>query len=53
MLKSLLSHATLELTKVNTYGLLYEWKGTDASLKPMLLCAHQGMTLVVVFMIQH
>ncbi len=36
------SHTTLKLTKVNTYGLLYEWEGTDASLKPLLLAAHQG-----------
>lgn len=38
------SHSTLELGKVNTYGLLYVWKGTDASLKPILLAAHQGAT---------
>jgi hypothetical protein len=36
------SHTTLELSKVNTYGLLYVWKGSDASLKPILLAAHQG-----------
>lgn len=36
------SHSTLELTKVNTYGLVYVWKGTDSSLKPLLLAAHQG-----------
>ncbi|PPQ79239.1 hypothetical protein CVT25_002805 [Psilocybe cyanescens] len=35
-------HATLKLTKVNTYGLYYEWKGSDPSLKPLLLAAHQG-----------
>lgn len=37
------SHANLKLTKVNTYGLYYEWKGSDASLKPLLLAAHQGI----------
>ncbi|EGO03557.1 hypothetical protein SERLA73DRAFT_46705 [Serpula lacrymans var. lacrymans S7.3] len=36
-------HTALELTKVNTYGLLYEWKGSDASLKPLLLAAHQDV----------
>lgn len=37
------SHSTLKLTKVNTYGLLYELEGSDSTLKPLLLCAHQGM----------
>ena len=37
-----ISHKILTLTKVNTYGLLYEWKGSDNSLKPLLLAAHQG-----------
>ena len=32
----------MELTKVNTYGLLYVWPGQDTSLKPILLAAHQG-----------
>ncbi|KAI0251484.1 hypothetical protein BJV78DRAFT_1361617 [Lactifluus subvellereus] len=30
-----LTHETLTPTKVNTYGLLYEWKGSDVSLKPL------------------
>lgn len=37
-----LRHSTLSLTKVNTYGLLFEWTGSDKSLKPVLLAAHQG-----------
>ena len=41
-LSTAISHANLRLTKVNTYGLYYEWKGLDASLKPLLLAAHQG-----------
>ncbi|KAI0296515.1 carboxypeptidase S [Multifurca ochricompacta] len=41
-----LTHATLSLTKVNTYGLLYEWKGSDNSLKPLLLAAHQDVVPV-------
>jgi len=36
------SHATLSLTKVNTFGLVYVWSGSDTSLKPILLAAHQG-----------
>ena len=37
------SHTVLQLTKVNTYGLLYVWPGSSDSLKPILLTAHQGM----------
>ena len=36
------SHTSLKLTKVNTYGLVYVWEGSDESLKPLLLAAHQG-----------
>ncbi|KAI0731172.1 carboxypeptidase S [Earliella scabrosa] len=41
-----LIHSTLELTKVNTYGLVYVWKGSDSSLKPLLLAAHQDVVPV-------
>ncbi|KAG1746627.1 uncharacterized protein EDB91DRAFT_1118030 [Suillus paluster] len=41
-----LVHSTLELTKVNTYGLIYVWKGTDSSLQPLLLAAHQDVVPV-------
>ncbi|THH12982.1 hypothetical protein EW146_g7187 [Bondarzewia mesenterica] len=41
-----LIHSTLEITKVNTYGLVYVWKGSDASLKPLLLAAHQDVVPV-------
>ncbi|KAF8337821.1 hypothetical protein F5887DRAFT_983768 [Amanita rubescens] len=41
-----LLHGTLTLTKVNTYGLLYVWKGNDTSLKPILLAAHQDVVPV-------
>jgi len=41
-----LTHETLTLTKVNTYGLLYEWKGSDNTLKPLLLAAHQDVVPV-------
>ncbi|KAG8737510.1 alpha 1,2-mannosyltransferase 2.4.1 [Ceratobasidium sp. 414] len=35
-------HKTLKLEKVNTYGLLYTWPGSDPSLKPLLLMGHQA-----------
>ena len=36
-------YSTLSITKVNTWGLVYVWKGRDDSLKPLLLAAHQGL----------
>lgn len=36
-----LVHSKLALTKVNTHGLLYTWQGSDPSLKPSMLMAHQ------------
>jgi Gly-Xaa carboxypeptidase len=41
-----LTHKDLTLIKVNTYGLLYEWKGSDDTLKPLLLAAHQDVVPV-------
>ncbi|KAA1468874.1 carboxypeptidase S [Dentipellis sp. KUC8613] len=41
-----LVHSNLTLTKVNTYGLVYHWKGSDDSLKPLLLAAHQDVVPV-------
>ncbi|KAK7060895.1 hypothetical protein VNI00_000628 [Paramarasmius palmivorus] len=41
-----LVHSNLSLKKVNTYGLLFEWTGTDSSLKPLLLAAHQDVVPV-------
>jgi len=38
-------HSTLTLTKVNSWGLVYVWSGTDGHLKPILLTAHQGMEI--------
>ncbi|KAJ3414973.1 hypothetical protein HDV05_005804 [Chytridiales sp. JEL 0842] len=35
-----LVHKTLEREIVNRYGLIYTWKGSDESLKPILLMAH-------------
>ncbi|KAL2140428.1 hypothetical protein VTI28DRAFT_3811 [Corynascus sepedonium] len=34
-------HEQLQVEKINTHGLLYTWKGSDESLKPTLLMAHQ------------
>lgn len=41
-----LVHSTLELEKVNSHGLLYTWKGSDAQLKPNVLMAHQDVVPV-------
>ncbi|KAF8308590.1 carboxypeptidase S [Cantharellus anzutake] len=41
-----LVHDRLEVTKINTYGLVYRWEGSDASLKPLLLMAHQDVVPV-------
>ncbi|KAI0841219.1 carboxypeptidase S [Hypoxylon sp. FL0890] len=38
-----LVHSHLELRKVNRYGLQYTFRGTDATLKPILLTAHQDV----------
>ncbi|KAI0704305.1 carboxypeptidase S [Cytidiella melzeri] len=39
-------HTTLKVTKVNTWGLIYDWEGSDTSLKPLLLAAHQDVVPV-------
>lgn len=39
-------HRVTKLTKVNTYGLVYHWKGSDSSLKPLMLAAHQDVVPV-------
>ena len=36
-----LIYARLKVEKINTHGLLYTWQGSDESLKPALLMAHQ------------
>ncbi|ELU41619.1 chitin synthase G [Rhizoctonia solani AG-1 IA] len=33
-------------TRINTHGLLYHWPGSDSSLKPILLTAHQDVVPV-------
>src|SRR5438094_889626 len=39
-------HAALKLEKVNGYGLLYEWTGSDPGLAPVVLLAHQDVVPV-------
>ncbi|SCV03417.1 LANO_0G04016g1_1 [Lachancea nothofagi CBS 11611] len=41
-----LVHKHLKLEKVNHVGLLYTWQGSDDSLKPMMLTAHQDVVPV-------
>lgn len=41
-----LVHGSLQLEKVNTHALLYTWPGTDPTLKPTLLMAHQDVVPV-------
>ncbi|MGE0635421.1 MAG: M20 family peptidase [Bacteroidia bacterium] len=36
----------LTLEKINTYSLLYKWQGSNPSLKPILLMAHQDVVPV-------
>jgi len=38
------THEHLKRTKVVTHALVYEWEGSDPSLKPLLLTGHQGMS---------
>ncbi|KAF3985628.1 hypothetical protein FT663_05224 [Candidozyma haemuli var. vulneris] len=39
-------YENLEVTKVNTYGLVFYWKGTNPDLKPLMLAAHQDVVPV-------
>lgn len=39
-----LSHKHLLKNTTNLYALVYHWQGSDASLKPILLTAHQGLS---------
>ncbi|KAI7499124.1 carboxypeptidase S [Hortaea werneckii] len=39
-------HKSLKVEKVNTFGLVYTWQGSDASLKPLVLMAHQDVVPV-------
>ncbi|KAG5363094.1 Carboxypeptidase S [Yarrowia sp. B02] len=39
-------YAELEIEHVNTYGLVYTWKGSNKDLQPQLLMAHQDVVPV-------
>ncbi|KXN86588.1 Carboxypeptidase S [Leucoagaricus sp. SymC.cos] len=41
-----LVHSTLKLTRVNTYGQVFEWTGSSPDLKPVLLAAHEDVVPV-------
>lgn len=41
-----LVHKNLSLEKINTYSLLYTWKGSDASKKPLIFMSHQDVVPV-------
>jgi Gly-Xaa carboxypeptidase len=40
------THEHLKRTKVVTHALVYEWEGSDPSLKPLLLTGHQGTLFI-------
>ncbi|KAJ7077841.1 hypothetical protein B0H15DRAFT_861135 [Mycena belliarum] len=39
-------YSSLRVTKVNTYGLVFHWQGSEPLLKPLLLAAHQDVVPV-------
>ncbi|KAL4066388.1 hypothetical protein V8B97DRAFT_1979578 [Scleroderma yunnanense] len=41
-----LIYARLDVTKLNTYGLVYHWQGSSPGAKPILLAAHQDVVPV-------
>lgn len=41
-----LLHSHLKVDKVNTYGLVFTWEGSDATKKPIMLNAHQDVVPV-------
>lgn len=41
-----LVHENLSLEKINEYSLLYTWKGSDSSKKPIILMSHQDVVPV-------
>ena len=41
-----LTHAKLSLEKISDYSLLYTWKGSDPSKKPIILMSHQDVVPV-------
>lgn len=41
-----LTHEHLKLEKINQFGLLYTWEGSNEELKPLILMAHQDVVPV-------
>ncbi|KDQ31776.1 hypothetical protein PLEOSDRAFT_48855 [Pleurotus ostreatus PC15] len=41
-----LTHSNLELTTVNTYGIIFVWNGSNDTKKPLLLAGHQDVVPV-------
>ncbi|KAJ3798365.1 carboxypeptidase S [Lentinula aff. detonsa] len=41
-----LIYSTLRVTTINTYGLVFHWQGSNDSVKPLLLTAHQDVVPV-------
>lgn len=41
-----LTHARLDLEKINNYSLLFKWKGSDSSKKPIIFMSHQDVVPV-------
>ncbi|MBO0323079.1 M20 family peptidase [Muricauda sp. CAU 1633] len=41
-----LTHENLSLEKISTYSLLYTWRGSDPSKKPIILMSHQDVVPV-------
>ncbi|KAG6821197.1 hypothetical protein H0H93_004017 [Arthromyces matolae] len=41
-----LVHSSLSLQKINTYGLIFTWRGSDSSIKPLVLMGHQDVVPV-------
>lgn len=39
-------YESAEVVKINTYGLVFIWKGSDSKLKPLMLTAHQDVVPV-------
>lgn len=39
-------YESAEVVKINTYGLVFVWKGSDKKLKPLMLAAHQDVVPV-------
>ncbi|THU99095.1 carboxypeptidase S [Dendrothele bispora CBS 962.96] len=39
-------YLSLQVTRVNTYGLVFHWQGSDTKLKPILLASHQDVVPV-------